>query len=283
MSRKTEYEYDEVDKKFVKAINKIDDAIADQRVAGGKRVDEYVRAKGGIQYGEATIETIAQHPDIQVRGETLRRWWALYRIYQEMGEEILAVYPRVRARDYYALSRILDAAILTGAGESQGDARRRTIMEVVGSIVARRKKGNIPCGEVSTMVTKVIDAGAADNVIKKKDPEEKPDRRSKIAKAISFDNIKDAVTYLENFSAPEHLASASINNAKLCLEFNRLADSLGRLADHLARKGDKEAVREKIRSLRCKLDEIETILGSDSVTWTVNSDTGVNIEAGHAN
>ena len=283
MSRKTDYEYDEMDNRFVKAINKIDDHIADQRVAGGKRVDEYVREKGGIQYGEATIETIAQHPDIHVRGETLRRWWALYRIYQEMGEEILAVYPKVRARDYYALSRILDAAILTRDGESQEDARRRTIMEVVGSIVARRKKGNIPCGEVSTMVTKVIDAGAADNVIKKKDPEEKPDRRSKIAKAISFDNIKDAVKYLENFSDPEHLESASINIAELCLEFNRLADSLGRLADHLARKGDKEAVREKIRSLRCKLDEIETILGSDSVTWTVNPDTGVIIGAGHAN
>ena len=283
MSRKTDCEYDDTDKKFVQAINKIDDEIIDQRVAGGKRVDEYVREKGGIQYGEATIETIAQHPDIHVRGETLRRWWALYRIYQEMGEEILAVYPKVRARDYYALSRILDAAILTRDGESQEDARRRTIMEVVGSIVARRKKGNIPCGEVSTMVTKVIDAGAADNVIKKKDPEEKPDRRSKIAKAISFDNIKDAVKYLENFSDPEHLESASINIAELCLEFNRLADSLGRLADHLARKGDKEAVREKIRSLRCKLDEIETILGSDSVTWTVNPDTGVIIGAGHAN
>ena len=283
MSRKTDCEYDDTDKKFVQAINKIDDEIIDQRVAGGKRVDEYVREKGGIQYGEATIETIAQHPDIHVRGETLRRWWALYRIYQEMGEEILAVYPKVRARDYYALSRILDAAILTRDGESQEDARRRTIMEVVGSIVARRKKGNIPCGEVSTMVTKVIDAGAADNVIKKKDPEEKPDRRSKIAKAISFDNIKDAVKYLENFSDPEHLESASINIAELCLEFNRLADSLGRLADHLARKGDKEAVREKIRSLRCKLNEIETILGSDSVTWAQDPHTGVNIEAGHAN
>lgn len=283
MSRKTDYEYDEMDNRFVKAINKIDDEIIDQRVAGGKRVDEYVRAKGGIQYGEATIETIAQHPDIHVRGETLRRWWALYRIYQEMGEEILAVYPRVRARDYYALSRILDAAILTREGESQEAARRRTIMEIVGVIAARRKNGRMSCDDVNKMVTKVIDAGATDNVIKEKDTEEKPDRRSKIAKAISFDNIKDAVKYLVNFSDPEHLASASINIAELCREFNRLADSLGRLADHLARKGDKEAVREKIRSLRCKLDEIESKLEPDSVTWTVNPDTSVKIGAGHAN
>ena len=283
MSRKTDCEYDDTDKKFVQAINKIDDEIIDQRVAGGKRVDEYVREKGGIQYGEATIETIAQHPDIHVRGETLRRWWALYRIYQEMGEEILAVYPKVRARDYYALSRILDAAILTRDGESQEDARRRTIMEVVGSIVARRKKGNIPCGEVSTMVTKVIDAGAADNVIKKKDSEEKPDRRSKIAKAISFDNIKDAVTYLENFSAPTHLESASINNAELCREFNRLADSFLRLADHLARAGREVDVHDRFEFVRRKMAEIEAKLEPSSVTWAEDCHTGVKIGAGHAN
>lgn len=275
--------YDEVDNRFVKEINKIEDAIGDQRVAGGKRVDEYVRAKGGIQYGMQTIESIALHPDMQVCAETLRRWWAYFRLYGQLGKEISAVYPQARVRDYYELSRLLDAVILTKDGESQEDARKRTILEVADWLGQKRKNERVSCAEVQAMVTRVADASSADNVIEETDNTAvKPDRRSKVVKTIAFQDIGSAVDYLVNFSEPGHLRSGAVPVAAVGKQFNRLADSFVRLADHLAHEGDKEEVREKIRSVRCKLDEIETILSSDSITWAEDSDTGVKIHGNHA-
>lgn len=277
-SKKDSENYDETDNKFVRAINKIDDAIGDQRVAGGKRVDEYVCEKGGVQYGDHTIESIAQHPDIQVCAETLRRWWAYFRTYKEIGDEIASRYPKGRARDYYALSRILIAPILTRDGEMQEDARRRVALEVVDWIAGKRKNGRLSCSEVDAMVTTVIDAGSTDNVIKNNDHADgKSARRSKVAKAISFAEIKDAVDYVVNFSDPRHLESGNINNTALCLEFNRLGDSLVLLADHLARAGHEAEVRGKIKSIRQNLNEIEAKLEPASVTWAGDSDTSVNI------
>lgn len=274
--------YDNDDDRFVKDINKIEDAIGDQRVAGGKRVDEYVRAKGGIQYGEQTIESIAQHPDIQVCAETLRRWWAYFRLYDQLGKEISAVYPKARVRDYYELSRLLDAIILTRGGETREEACRRTILEIAEWISQKRRSGRLSCADVQATVSKVIDDSSVDGVLKTKDRAVKPDRRSKLVKTIAFQDIGSAVDYLVNFSEPGHLRSGTVPVAAVGKQFNRLADSFVRLADHLAREGDKEDVREKIRSVRCKLDEIEKILGSDSVTWAEDSDTGVNIHGNHA-
>jgi hypothetical protein len=278
-SKKDPNRYDEVDNRFVKDINKIEDAIGDQRVAGGKRVDEYVLEKGGIQYGDRTIESIVQHPDIQVCAGTLRRWWAYYRLYNQLGKEIAAKYPKARARDYYELSRILEAVILTKDGESQEDARKRTILEVADWLGQKRKNGRVSCAEVQAMVTRVADAGATDNNIEETDSSAvKPDRRSKVAKAISFAEIKDAVDYLVNFSDPKHLASGNINNTALCLEFNRLADSFVQLADHLSRAGHNAEVHDKLGFVRHKMDEIEAKLEPASVTWAGDSDTGVKIE-----
>lgn len=284
MSKKNDpNRYDEIDNKFVKDINKIEDAIGDQRVAGGKRVDEYVRGKGGIQYGKQTIESIAEHPDIQVGPETLRRWWAYFRTYKEIGNEIASRYPKGRARDYYALSRILTAPILTRHGEMQEDAQRRVALEVVDWIAEKRKNGRLSCSEVDAMVTTVIDAGATDNVIKNNDHYDgKSDRRSKVVKAISFTEIKDAVDYVVNFSDPRHLESGDINNTALCLEFNRLGDSLVLLADHLVRVGHESEVRDKIKSIRQNLNEIEAKLETTSVTWAADSDTGVKIGGSYA-
>lgn len=283
MSRKNNSDrYDDADNRFVKDINKIEDAIGDQRVSGGKRVDEYVRAKGGIQYGKQTIESIAQHPDMQVCAETLRRWWAYFRLYGQLGKEIFAVYPKARARDYYELSRLLDAVILTKGGETREEAGRRTILETVEWISKKRKNGRLSCADVQAFVSKVIDASSVDGVLKTKDRAQEPDRRSKVVKTIAFQDIGSAVDYLVNFSEPCHLGSGAVPVAAIGKQFNRLADSFVRLADHLAREGDKEEVREKIRSVRCKLDEIETVLGSDSVTWAEDSDTDVNIHGNHA-
>mgnify|MGYP003602615830 CR=1 FL=1 len=272
--------YDEVDNRFVKAINKIDDAIGDQRVDGGKRVDEYVRAKGGIQYGEQTIESIAQHPDIQVRAETLRRWWAYYRLHGQMGEKILSIYPKARARDFYELARILDAVILTRPGESREDAPKRAILELAEWLANKRNKGCYSCNDFAAMVTETLDASDATSVIERSDgvaQNKKNLKRSKVAKAISFAEIKDAVDYVVNFSDPRHLESGNINNTALCLEFNRLGDSLVLLADHLARAGHEAEVRDKIKSIRQNLNEIEAKLEPASVTWAGDSDTSVNI------
>lgn len=285
MSRnKTEsFRYDNDDERFVREINEIEDAIGDQRLDGGKRVDEYVRAKGGIQYGEQTIESIAQHPDMQVCAETLRRWWAYFRLYGQLGKEISAAYPKARARDYYELSRILDAVILTRDGETQEEARRRSVLESVEWISKKRRSGRLSCADVQAMVSKVIDAGSTDNVIKNNERASgQPARCSKVAKTIAFQDIGSAVDYLVNFSEPGHLESGAVPVAALGKQFNRLADTLVRLADHLVRKGDKEEVREKIRSVRCKLDKIEAVSGSDSITWAEDSDTGVNIHGNHA-
>lgn len=284
MSRnKTEsFRYDNDDERFVRDINEIEDAIGDQRMSGGKRVDEYVHAKGGIQYGKQTIESIAQHPDMQVCAETLRRWWAYFRLYGQLGKEISAVYPKARVRDYYELSRLLDAVILTKGGETREEACRRTILETVEWISQKRKDGRLSCADVQAFVSKVIDASSVDGVLKTKDRAQEPDRRSKVVKTIAFQDIGSAVDYLVNFSEPGHLGSGAVPVAAIGKQFNRLADSFVRLADHLAREGDKEEVREKIRSVRCKLDEIETVLGSDSVTWSEDSDTSVKNHGTHA-
>ena len=275
--------FDDTDKKFVSDINRIEDAIGDQRVAGGKRVDEYVRAKGGIQYGEQTIESIAQHPDMQVCAETLRRWWAYFRLYGQLGKEISAAYPKARVRDYYELSRLLDAVILTRDGETQEEARRRTVLETVEWISQKRRSGRLSCADVQAIVSKAIDAGSTDNVIKNNERASgKPARCSKVAKTIAFQDIGSAVDYLVNFSEPGHLESGAVPVAALGKQFNRLAGAFALLAKHLARKGDREEVREKIRSVRCILDEIEAVLGSDSITWAEDSDTGVNIHGNHA-
>ena len=274
--------YDKADNKFVADINKIEDAIGDQRVAGGKRVDEYVCEKGGVQYGDRTIESIAQHRDIQVCAETLRRWWAYYRLYNQQGKEIAARYPQAMARDYYELSRLLDAVILTRDGESQENARKRTILEVADWLGQKRKNGQVSCAEVQAMVTRIADAGSAGNILKKNESSiGKSDRRSKVAKAISFAEIKDAIDYLVNFSDPIHLASGNINNPALCLEFNRLADSFVHLADHLARAGHEAEVHDKLGFVRHKMDEIEAKLEPASVTWAGDSDTGVKIGGDH--
>jgi len=270
--------YDATDNKFVKDINKVEEAIDDQRLAGGKLVDKYVLGKGGIQYGAGTIESIAQHPDILVRAETLRRWWAYYRIYEQMGDEIASIYPNPRTRDYYELARILDASILTRDGESQEDARCRTILEIANWLAGKRKCGRISCDEVRIMVTKVIDASSADYVIKNNSQaDDKPDRRSKVGKAIAFTNIKDAVDYLTNFSEPKHLASAGINNTELCLEMNRMGDSFVRLADHLAHAGHEETVCDLLNSVRHKIDEIEARMAPSRQKSPADSDTGVKI------
>ena len=284
MSRnKTEsFRYDNDDERFVRDINEIEDAIGDQRMSGGKRVDEYVHAKGGIQYGKQTIESIAQHPDMQVCAETLRRWWAYFRLYGQLGKEISAVYPKARVRDYYELSRLLDAVTLTKGGETREEACRRTILETVEWISKKRKDGRLSCADVQAFVSKVIDASSVDGVLKTKDRAQEPDRRSKVVKTIAFQDIGSAVDYLVNFSEPGHLGSGAVPVAAIGKQFNRLADSFVRLADHLAREGDKEEVREKIRSVRCKLDEIETVLGSDSVTWSEDSDTSVKNHGTHA-
>lgn len=282
MSRINDPEYNETDNRFVKDINNIEDSIGDQRVAGGKRVDEYVREKGGIQYRDRTIDSIAEHPDIQVCAETLRRWWAYFRLHGQMGEEIKAVYPKARARDYYELSRLLDAPILTRDGESQEDARRRVILETVEFIAHKRKNGRMPCSEVGAIVTRVADAGTADSATKSKGQARTPARCSKAAKAFSFQDIGSAVDFLVNFSDPAHLESGSIPTAALGKQFTLLSDSFMRLADHLAREVDKEELLENIRSVRRKLDELETILGTDSFTWAEDSDTGVKIQSSHA-
>lgn len=284
MSRnKTEsFRYDNDDERFVRDINEIEDAIGDQRMSGGKRVDEYVRAKGGIQYGKQTIESIAQHPDMQVCAETLRRWWAYFHLYGQLGKEISAVYPKARVRDYYELSRLLDAVILTKGGETREEACRRTILETVEWISQKRKDGRLSCADVQAFVSKVIDASSVDGVLKTKDRAKEPDRRSKVVKTIAFQDIGSAVDYLVNFSEPGHLGSGAVPVAAIGKQFNRLADTFVRLADHLAREGDKEEVREKIRSVRCKLDEIETVLGSDSITWAEDSDTSVKNHGNHA-
>lgn len=251
--------YDDADNRFVKDINKIDDAIGDQQIAGGKRVDEYVRGKGGVQYGMQTIESIALHPDMQVCAETLRRWWAYFRLYGQLGKEISAAYPKARVRDYYELSRLLDAVILTKDGESQEAARKRTILEVADWLGKKRKNGKVSCAEVQAMVTRVADASSADNVIKEPaSPAVKPDRRSKNAKVFSFTNIQDAVDYLVNFSDPGHLESGDINTPALCLEFNRLTDAVVQLADHLARAGHEIEVGEKLEAMVHKIEEIKT-------------------------
>lgn len=281
MSRNNDHGYDETDNRFVKDINKIEDAIGDQRVAGGKRVDEYVNAKGGIQYGAETIETIAQHPDIQVCAETLRRWWKYYRLYKDLGNEIKRVYPKARARDYYELSRLLDAVILTMDGESREDACRRTILETAGWISQKRENGRVSCDEVRAIVGKAIDDSSVEGVLKTKSSAEKPDRASKVVKAIAFRDIESAVDYLSNFSDPGHLGAGAVPVAAIGKQFNRLADSFVRLADHLAHEGDREEVREKIRFVRRRLDEIETAMEPTSETWAEDSHTGVIIGAGN--
>lgn len=275
MSKIVGNSYDDADNRFVKAINRIEGEICDQRMSGGRCVDEYVREKGGIQYGAATIETIAQHPDIQVCAETLRRWWRYYRLYKDLGNEIKRVYPKARARDYYELSRLLDAVILTKEGESREDACRRTILEAAGWISQKRENGRISCDDVRAVVGKVIDASSAEGVLKSKNRAEKPDRASKVVKTIAFRDIESAVDYLSNFSDPGHLGAGAVPVAAIGKQFNRLVDAIVRLADHLAREGDREEVREKIRFVRRRLDEIEAALEPTSSTWGADSDTGV--------
>ncbi len=265
-------EYDNDDERFVRDINNIEDAIGDQRVAGGKRVDEYVRAKGGIQYGEQTIESIAQHPDMQVCAETLRRWWAYFRLYGQLGKEISAVYPKARARDYYELARIMGAKVPTNDGESQDDAERRIILELVDWLAKKRKNGQLSCNDFAAMVTERIGAGSVQSASKAETAmdEKKPDNeRAAIGNLVAFDNLQDTNSDLEIICAPEHPAAANINIDEFELDANRLLDRLDQITHHHVSSGNLDPARKLIVAVRHRLDEIESLLAPTEVPGKV--------------
>ena len=123
----------------LRAVDKYGDKI-------GKLVDKLIAEKGGIEYGEQTIERIASHPDVNCSAQHLRRCWNLYRFNSAYSSMISPEHEKLCRSAKYQIARLLDLEM---------DVKEMLVIveDCIHQIVKRR----LTVDEVRDMVSRRLD------------------------------------------------------------------------------------------------------------------------------
>jgi len=202
----------------------------------GEKIDALIRLKGGIQYGEKTIETLSQEPEIQCLPKTLRRYWGYYRVASRYGDMIRQIHSDLKTSYYYELARLLDN---DGKAVSAAADQRisKQIAKYVAWKVAQDKPGcrHVTVDQFRQEISDDLNAAAKTSTTKsdKKKPDPKP--KSRIGRLLTYNDegLELMAGYFAEFAAPKHLASLKPNPGRVGHQINRMAESLAALIDYL--------------------------------------------------
>jgi len=224
----------------------------------GQVIDKFITLKGGVKYGEKTIEALSNNPKIQCHPRQLRRYWGYYLVFSRFGTEITKIAPKLPASYYYELARLLK---LEDAGDPSGDstAGRELVWKQVKKFVdwkaAKDKAGQpIPVDMFREEISKTLnardDGGTGSGTETGKEinpktqqnihPKTEPRGKSDIGNMLSFDNkgLETVTDYIEAFSTSEHLASPAINPSKVCHQINKMVESLVSMVEFMVQNNE---------------------------------------------
>lgn len=107
-NHKGHIEFTAAETEQIRHINTLVGNVFGRNLETGKLVAELVASNGGTQHGEATLERLGQHPDLQCSGEHLRKCWRTYQLLDRYGERLRQAAPTRKCGHYYEIARLLD-------------------------------------------------------------------------------------------------------------------------------------------------------------------------------
>jgi DNA polymerase III sliding clamp (beta) subunit (PCNA family) len=107
-NHKGHIEFTTAETEQIQQINTLVGNVFDRNFEIGRLVGELVASNGGTQHGEATLERLGQHPDLQCSGEHLRKCWRTYQLLERYGERLRQAAQTRKCGHYYEIARLLD-------------------------------------------------------------------------------------------------------------------------------------------------------------------------------
>jgi hypothetical protein len=243
-------------------IDELSDKLARENELGyeiGQVIDRFITLKGGVKYGQKTIEVLSNHPKIQCHPKQLRRYWGYYLVFSRFGQEIQKIAPKLSASYYYELVRLLrleDAADPCGDSTAGRELVWKQVKKFVEWKAAKDKAGQrITVDMFRADISKTLDArddgGGTEKTTKPKiAPKPEPRGKSDIGNVLSFDDkgLETVAEYIEAFSSSEHLESPAINPSKVCHQINKVVASLVSMIEFMVQKNEAGELNSEIVS-----------------------------------
>jgi len=219
----------------------------------GQVIDRFITLKGGVKFGDKTIEALSNHPKIQCHPRQLRRYWGYYLVFSKYGKEIQKIAPKLFPSYYYELARLLrldDSSDPCGDSTAGRELVWKQIKKFVEWKVAKDKAGQpITVDMFRTEISKTLDArdDGGENTEKsektakpKTNQKPEPKGKSDIGNVLSFDDkgLETVTEYIEAFSTSEHLASPAINPSKVCHQINKMVESLVSMVEFMVKNNE---------------------------------------------
>ncbi|MEI6787531.1 MAG: hypothetical protein WCL49_03535 [bacterium] len=220
----------------------------------GRLIDKFITLKGGVKYGQKTIEALSNHPKIQCHPKQLRRYWGYYLVFSRFGQEITKIAPKLAASYYYELARLLkleDATDPCGDSTAGKELVWKQIKKHLEWKVAKDKAGqpitvDMFRAEISKTLEARVDEGAGvEKTAKPKsqpniNPKTEPKGKSDIGNVLSFDDkgLETVAEYIGAFSSSKHLASPAINPSKVCHQINKMVESLVSMIEFMVQNNE---------------------------------------------
>lgn len=95
------------EERAVKIINNVVKGVHGANYKIGRAVDDLVEERGGVRYGDSTLERLARHPKLDCCYEQVRKCWHYYRFLRSYGKDVRGI-ARLSFSHLYQLSRLLD-------------------------------------------------------------------------------------------------------------------------------------------------------------------------------
>lgn len=208
----------------------------------GEKIAALIALKGGIRYGDQTIEALSKLPEIQCSPKQLRRYWGYYRVSNHYGDTIRTLAGELPASFFYELARLLD-----GSDEDKSDVTdtrtRKQIEKYVSWKVEQDSTDRYVTvddfrQEISAGIDKMekaMDDSAKIPPAKVEGKTRNQRKHSRIGGILSYDDegLETMASYFTEFATPHHLANSKLNPGRVGHQVNRMADALAALIDFL--------------------------------------------------
>lgn len=249
--------YSAAEERTVERINDASKRAHDAREEIGKLVDGLVAVKGGVKYGEKTLDRLSKHPALMCSREHLRRCWQYHRLMAQHGKNLKKAAPSLSYSHAYQLSRLLDIegeaiqrdAVLAMATKALDD--HMTVTELAQAVSTHLASiGKTVVGKTAAAKTKAARAEA--------------DEEDGMALKVLLDTTETVVMAAEKIVAAEAVGHV----AELRPAVNRLGFAYVQLVGRLV-VGDEDALadaRKVMVALAAAIDKVAMKGGDNNVS-----------------